>query len=197
MPPSEVTQILNALSGAGAGCAGDERAAARLLPLVYDELRALAGSFFARQTPGHTLQPTALVHEAYLKLTGREGARWEGRAHFFAVAARAMRQILMNHARDKAAAKRGGGWTRITLDEAVTPPGSTDRQIDLLALDEAMTTLATLSERQARVIELRFFAGLTIAETAHVLGLGTTTVEDDWQLAKAWLARELKQGKAP
>jgi RNA polymerase sigma factor (TIGR02999 family) len=194
MPTSEVTQILNALSGGGGE--GDERAAARLLPLVYDELRALAGSFFARQTPGHTLQPTALVHEAYLKLAGSANVRWEGRAHFFAVAARAMRQILMNHARDKSAAKRGGGWTRITLDKAVTPPGTTDRQVDLLALDEALEKLSALSDRQARVIELRFFAGLTIAETAHVLGVGTTTVEDDWHLAKAWLVRELKQGPA-
>ncbi len=192
MPHAEVTQILNELSG------GDEQAAARLLPLVYDELRALAGSFFARQTPGHTLQPTALVHEAYLKLAGSEGVGWESRAHFFAVAARAMRQVLMNYARDKAAAKRGGGgWERITLDEAVTPPGSAEREIDLLALDEALERLNTLSDRQARAIELRFFGGLTIAEAAHVLGVGTTTVEDDWHLAKAWLARELKKGETP
>jgi RNA polymerase sigma-70 factor (ECF subfamily) len=188
MPHTEVTQILQDLSG------GDEQAAARLLPLVYDELRALAGSFFARQSPGHTLQPTALVHEAYLKLAGSEGARWEGRAHFFAVAARAMRQVLMNHARGKAARMRGGGWTRITLDDVVTPPGGAG-EIDLLALDEALERLAGLSERQSRVVELRFFGGLTIEQTAHVLGIGTTTVEDDWHLAKAWLRRELKKGQ--
>ncbi len=105
-----------------------------------------------------------------------------------------MRQILMNHARDKAAAKRGGGWHRITLDEAVTPPGLTSREIDLIALDDALEKLGGLSERQARIIELRYFGGLTIDETAHVLGLGTTTVEDDWHLAKAWLRRELKGG---
>ena len=190
MGEGQVTQILIDVSG------GDRQAAARLLPLVYDELRALAGSFFARQTPGHTLQPTALVHEAYLKLADSD-LQWESRAHFFAVAARAMRQILMNHARNKAAAKRGGGWDRITLDEAITPLGSATREIDLLALDEALDRLATLSERQARVIELRFFGGLTIAEAAHVLGAGTTTIEDDWLLAKAWLARELKKGEMP
>ena len=190
MSEGPVTQILQDLSG------GDEQAAARLLPLVYEELRALAASFFARQTPGHTLQPTALVHEAYVKLAGSD-VEWEGRAHFFAVAARAMRQILMNHARDKSAAKRGGGWGRITLDDAVTPPGSTSSEIDLLALDEALTGLGALSERQAQVVELRFFGGLTIAEAAHVLGVGTTTVEDDWHMAKAWLGRELKKGSTP
>ncbi len=186
-PQGEVTRILQLLGGEDA-----DAAAAALLPVVYDQLRALAASYFARQPVGHTLQPTALVHEAYLKLAGQEEAQWESRAHFFAVAARAMRQILMNHARDKAAAKRGGGWHKITLDEAVTPPGSTLREIDLIALDDALEKLAGLSDRQARIIELRYFGGLTIDETAHVLGLGTTTVEDDWHLAKAWLSRELK-----
>ncbi len=186
-PQGEVTRILQLLGGED-----PDAAAAALLPLVYDQLRALAASYFARQPVGHTLQPTALVHEAYLKLAGGENAQWESRAHFFAVAARAMRQILMNHARDKAAAKRGGGWHKITLDEAVTPPGSASREIDLIALDDALEKLAGLSERQARIIELRYFGGLTIDETAHVLGLGTTTVEDDWHVAKAWLRRELK-----
>ena len=190
-PQGEVTRILQLLGGED-----PDAAAAALLPLVYDQLRALAASHFSRQPVGHTLQPTALVHEAYLKLAGGENARWESRAHFFAVAARAMRQILMNHARDKAAAKRGGGWHKITLDEAVTPPGSASREIDLIALDEALDKLGGLSERQARIIELRYFGGLTIDETAHVLGLGTTTVEDDWHLAKAWLRRELK-GASP
>ncbi len=189
-PHGEVTRILQLLGGEDT-----DAAAAALLPLVYDQLRALAASYFARQPVGHTLQPTALVHEAYLKLAGGENARWENRAHFFAVAARAMRQILMNHARDKAAAKRGGGWHKITLDEAVTPPGSASREIDLIALDEALEKLGGLSERQARIIELRYFGGLTIDETAHVLGVGTTTVEDDWHLAKAWLRRALKAGE--
>lgn len=184
----EITRILGELHR------GDAEAADRLLPLVYDELRALAGSFFARQQPGHTLQPTALVHEAYLRLAGSEGAEWESRAHFMAVAARAMRQILINHARDKGAAKRGGGLERVTLEQAVTPRIGDDREIDLLELDLALSKLAELDERQARIVELRFFGGLTIAESAHVLGVGTTTVEDDWRLAKAWLAHQLRGG---
>jgi RNA polymerase sigma factor (TIGR02999 family) len=134
----QVTRILQKLSG------GDDSAAAEVLPLVYDELRALAARFFARQPPGHTLQPTALVHEAYLKLAGAPGARWEDRAHFLAVAARAMRQVLINHARDRAAAKRGGGWQRITLKDAVTAP-DTSQEIDLLVLDEALEKLGRLS----------------------------------------------------
>ncbi len=184
----EVTRILAELNQ------GDGSATERLLPLVYDELRALAGSYFARRQAGHTLQPTALVHEAYLKLAGGEG-RWQNRAHFMAVAATAMRQILMNHARDKAAAKRGGGAAKITIIEAMTPvtgESDADRQLDLIALDEALTKLAAVSERQARVTELRFFGGLTIADTAHVVGVSTTTVEDDWHMARAWLGRELQ-----
>jgi len=184
----EVTRILGELN------AGDGSAAQRLLPLVCDELRALAGSYFRQQPSGHTLQPTAIVHEAYLKLAGGENVQWESRAHFMAVAAKAMRHILMNHARDKAAAKRGGGRQRITLDEGVTPAGNGDRELDLLALDDALGKLSRLSERQATVVELRFFGGLTIVEAAHVLGVGTTTVEDDWHLAKAWLGRELRPG---
>ena len=184
----EVTRILGDLNQ------GDGSAMERLLPLVYDELRALAGSYFARQQAGHTLQPTALVHEAYVKLAGSEG-QWQNRAHFMAVAAKAMRQILMNHARDKAAVKRGGGAAKLTIIEAVT--SATDesdagRQLDLIALDEALTKLAAVSERQAWITELRFFGGLTIADTAHVVGVSTTTVEDDWHMARAWLGRELQ-----
>jgi len=184
----EVTRILAELNQ------GDGSATERLLPLVYDELRALAGSYFARRQAGHTLQPTALVHEAYLKLAGGEG-QWQSRAHFMAVAAKAMRQILMNHARDKAAMKRGGGAAKLTISEAVhaaSDESDTGRQLDLIALDEALTKLAALSERQARVTELRFFGGLTIADTAHVVGMSTTTVEDDWHMARAWLGRELQ-----
>ncbi len=186
----EVTRILRQLN------AGDGSAAERLLPLVYDELRGLANGYFARQPAGHTLQPTALVHEAYLKLAGREGIHWQSRAHFMAVAAKAMRHILMNHARDKAAVKRGGGRRQITLDEGFTPAADGRRELDLIALDEALTKLGELSDRQGRVVELRFFGGLTIAEAAHVLGVGTTTVEDDWHLARAWLGRELRPGDA-
>ncbi len=182
----EITRVLRELQE------GDAGAADRLLVLLYGELRALAGGFLRQTPPGHTLQPTALVHEAWLKLAGSPGAAWESRAHFMAVAARAMRQILINHARDKRAAKRGGGAQRITLDEAVSPPVGEARELDLIALDLALSKLAGLSERQSRIVELRFFGGLTIAECAHVLGVGTTTVEDDWRLAKAWLARELR-----
>ena len=184
----EVTRILGDLNQ------GDSSATERLLPLVYDELRVLAGSYFARRQAGHTLQPTALVHDAYLKLAGGEG-QWQNRAHFMAVAAKAMRQILMNHARDKAAVKRGGGAAKITIIEAVTPvtdESDADRRLDLIALDEALTKLAAVSERQARITELRFFGGLTIADTAHVVGVSTTTVEDDWHMARAWLGRELQ-----
>ncbi|MDH4256991.1 MAG: ECF-type sigma factor, partial [Gammaproteobacteria bacterium] len=163
---------------------GDAEAVKDLLPLVYDELRAMAANFFARQIPGHTLQPTALVHEAYFRLARKADVEWESRAHFMAVAACAMRQILINHARDKRAAKRGGGNYRVTLDEAVTPAvGGGD--FDILAIDLALQKLSNMSERQAKIVELRFFSGLSIAETAHVLGVGTTTVEDDWRLAKA------------
>ena len=181
---NEITRVLEDLAR------GDGGASERLLPLVYDELRALAASFFARQSPGHTLQPTALVHEAYLRLAKNDNIEWESRAHFMAVAASAMRQILINHARDKRAAKRGGGLHKVTLDESVIPAIGGD--FDLLAVDRAMQKLADLSERQARIVELRYFGGLTIAEVAHVLDVGTTTVEDDWRLAKAWLARELR-----
>lgn len=186
-PAAQVTQILRDLN------AGDAQAADRMLPLIYDELRALAGSFFARQSPGHTLQPTALVHEAYMRLAQAANPNWNGRAHFFAVAAKAMRQILMNHARAQNAAKRGGNWQRMSLDEAVTPPGMS-QDLDLLALDDALTELATLAPRQAQVVELRFFAGMSIRETAAALGLGTTTVEDDWTAARTWLGRQLAAG---
>jgi RNA polymerase sigma factor (TIGR02999 family) len=183
--PEPVTELLARIDG------GDAGAADRLMPLVYDQLRALAAGYFGRQPPGHTLQPTALVHEAFLRLARGQPIRWTGRAHFLAVAARAMRQILINHARDKGAAKRGGGWRRITLDEAATPPDRPAPEVDLLVLDEAMERLAGLSPRQAQVVELRYFGGLTIDETAHVMDLGTTTVEDDWHYARAWLRREL------
>lgn len=182
----EVTAILGELRQGGAG------AADRLYSLIYDELRALAASLMARQRPGHTLQPTALVHEAYLRLAGAENIGWESKAHFMAVAARAMRQILINHARDKGADKRGGGAQRVTLDDAIRPASGPSRGIDPIALELALVKLARLSERQERIVELRFFGGLTIAEAAHVLGVGTTTVEDDWRLAKAWLAHELR-----
>jgi RNA polymerase sigma factor (TIGR02999 family) len=188
-PTQHVEHLLAEIDG------GDASAVDRLLPLVYDELHGLAVRHLARQRAGHTLQPTALVHEAYLRLARRDDAEWAGKAHFLAVAAKAMRQILLNHARDRAAAKRGGDLRRVTLDPGLVSTG--ERDVDLLALDGALERLARLSERQARVVELRFFGGLTIAETARVLGVGTTTVEDDWFVAKAWMARELEPDAAP
>ncbi len=172
--------------------AGDPSASAMLFPIVYDELHRLASNHMRRQRTGHTLQPTALVHEVFLKLVDQSKASWKDRAHFMALAATAMRQILIKHARAKNTAKRGGGWNRLTLDEAVTPRDG--QTLDLLALDDALTKLGRLSERQCRVVELRFFCGLTIAEAAEALGLGVTTVEDDWHMARAWLALELSGG---
>lgn len=170
---------------------GDGTAAARLLPLVYDQLRAVADSFFRRQPFDHTLQPTALVHEAYLRLINQKDAKWGSRAHFFAVASKAMRQILINHAERRAAAKRGGDRQKLALSEDLI--AAPQRDIDLLALDEALTKLSALSERMGRVVELRFFGGLTVEEVAHVLDVSTRTVEGDWKTARAWLSRELSE----
>lgn len=180
----DVTEVLRAAD------AGDASAAARLLPLVYDDLRALAQAHMANERRDHTLQATALVHEAYVRLIDQTRASYRDRNHFFAVAATTIRRILVDHARAKGRAKRGGGQERVGLDPAVEWSGA--RELDLLALDEALGRLSGLHERQGRVVELRFFAGLTIAETAEVLGVGTTTVEDDWALARAWLRRELE-----
>ena len=174
---------------------GGSSASTRLFPIVYDELYRLAVAYMNRQRPDHTLQPTALVNEAYLKLVDQTSVGERDRAHFMAVAATAMRHILINHAKKRQAAKRGHGWQRITLSEAVTPPAG--REVDLIALELALAKLARLSERQCRVVELRFFTGLTIKETALALDVGTTTVEDDWHLAKAWLARELSEAGDP
>lgn len=176
--------------------AGDPSASAKLFPVVYNELHRLASSHMRRQRSDHTLQPTALVHEVFLRLVDQSKSNWKDRAHFMALAATAMRQILIKHARGKNTAKRGGGWRQITLDEAVTPPDES-KTLDFIALDDALTKLGKLSERQCRVIELRFFCGLTIAETAEALGLGSTTVEDDWHMARAWLALELSGGASP
>ena len=165
---------------------GDDAAASRLLPLVYDELRTLADGYFRGQQGGHTLEPTALVHEAFIKLIGQSDADWKSRAHFIAVAAMAMRQLLVDHARSRAAAKHGAEWRRVSLDDAVLGR-QTDADLDLLALHEAMTELARLDPRQSRVVELRFFGGMTAKETAGVLGVSKTTVDNDWRAARAWL----------
>jgi len=169
---------------------GDTTAVNDLMPLVYSELRALAGSYFRSQRPEHTLQPTALVHESFVKLVGASHISWESRAHFFEIAAKAMREILADHARRKKAAKRGGGQKRITLFGLITPLKDA-AEIDLVALDEALAKLNSLSERQARIVEMRFLAGLSEKDVAHVLGVNTRTVQRDWRAAKAFLKAEL------
>ncbi len=171
---------------------GDEEALAKLMPLVYDELRRIARQYLGRERAGHTLQPTALVHEAYLKLVGLRRIRWQNRAHFFAVAARLIRRILVDHARSHAAAKRGGGVPAVTLEALLEP--ALRRDFDIVALDDSLSRLATLDARQARLVELRFFGGLNVAETAEVLGVSSATVKREWRTARAWLYRELQAG---
>lgn len=179
----ETTRCLNRLS------AGDPRAAEELLPLVYDELRALAAAHFRREQAGHTLQPTALVHEVYLKLVDQTKAQWKDRAHFFAVAAEAIRRVLIDHARKRRALKRQLPGQRVTIQADLDAAGADG--VDLVALDDTLKRLAELNERQSRVVELRFFGGLSVEETAAVLGVSENTVKGDWRLARAWLEREL------
>jgi RNA polymerase sigma factor (TIGR02999 family) len=190
---SEVTQILQALE------AGDPRAAGQLLPLVYDELRKLAARKLAHENPGQTLQATALVHEAYLRLVGapaRDAAQeWQGRAHFFAAAAEAMRRILVEQARRKRRQKHGGGRPRVDLDLAglVSPMP----EEDLLALDEAMTRFAAEDPTRARLVQLRFYVGLSNEEAAQVLGISAVTAKRYWRYARAWLHRAVSEGDDP
>ena len=181
--PKEVSRLL-------ADCGdGDQAAFNQLLPLVYDELHRLASNYMSRERPDHTLQTTALVNEAYLRLADQGDARWQDRVHFFAVASKVMRQILIDHARRRTRAKRGGNQTRLSLDEAAIL--SDERAADLLALDEALSQLASLDPRKSRVVELRFFSGLTIEEVAEVLKVNPKTVARDWAMARAWIHREL------
>jgi RNA polymerase sigma factor (TIGR02999 family) len=189
MPPDptpSVTVLLREWRG------GDRTALDRLMRLVYDELRRLAKSYLRREREGHTLQSTALVNEAYLRLVEQAGADWQSRAHFFGVAAQLMRQILVDHARERRAAKRGGGEERLALDEAMEVPHR--RPVDLLALDDALNDLAKFDPRQAHIVELRYFGGLEIDETAEVLGISASTVKREWNLAKAWLYGQLNRG---
>jgi RNA polymerase sigma-70 factor (ECF subfamily) len=160
--------------------------------IAYDELRQLAGGFLRRERPEHTLQPTALVHEAYIRLTEQRGVVWRSRGHFLAIAATMMRRILVNHAEAHRAAKRGGGVACVTLDtSALWAAEAAEPAIDVLALDEALTALAVLDARAARVVELRFFAGLTVEETAGALGISPATVKREWTVARTWLRREI------
>jgi len=180
----EVTALLRDWSG------GDQRALERLIPLVYRELRKLAASYLRGERSDHTLQPTALVHEAYLRLVDQRGVDWRNRAHFFGIAARMMRRVLVDHARRRLAAKRDGAAYRISGSGDPIEP---ERDPDVLALDLALDGLEALDPRQARIVELRFFGGLTVEETAEVTGISTATVKREWQTARAWLARELRR----
>jgi len=181
---NQVVEILREIAG------GDDHSAELLLPCVYSELRALASVLFSKVPPGNTLQPTALVHEAYLRLVGENDPGWSGRHHFFGAAARAMRRILVEQARRKATVKHGGGQKRVDAGDLEFPIESPAG--DMLALDEALKVLSTVDERKARVVELRFLIGLDIAETAEVLGVSEPTVERDWRFARAFLYEQLR-----
>ncbi len=186
-PPSEVTEILHRMAG------GDAEGLDRLMPLVYSELRQLAARQLRNERPDHTLSPTSLVHEAFLRLTGHGPVSFEGRSHFFRVAAQSMRRILVDHARRRTAQKRGRQHL-VTLDAALEQSLATSSQ-DILGVDEALERLAMLDARQARVVELRYFVGLSIEETAAVIGASVATVKRDWMVARAWLQRELSPGE--
>lgn len=170
---------------------GDKAALDELMPLVYQELRQLASGYLRNEKPDHTLQPTALIHEAYLRLVDQNTPRWESRAHFFGVAARLMRQILVDHARTHVAAKRGGGLQKVSLDDA-PPIFKREDAAALLALDEALSRLAAFDERKCRIIEMRSFGGMSVEETAEALGISEPTVKRESRLAQAWLRRELE-----
>jgi RNA polymerase sigma-70 factor, ECF subfamily len=185
-PPDDVTQLLVSWSN------GDESALGHLLPVVYQELRKVASGYMRRERLDHTLQPTALINEAYLRLVDQSLPEWKGRTHFFGVAAQLMRQILVEHARSRGAAKRGGKQERVDLEESVVL--NPDRPSRLIALDDALTALEAIDRRKSRVIELRFFGGLTVEEIAGSLGISVATVGRELRLAQAWLHREMDGG---
>ncbi|HSB08025.1 MAG TPA: sigma-70 family RNA polymerase sigma factor [Blastocatellia bacterium] len=185
--PQEVTQMLLDWSQ------GDQQALDRLIPVVYGELRRLASRHLRRERADHTLQTTALIHEAYLKLVEQRNVQWQNRAHFFGIAAQLMRRILVDHARTRHRVKRGGAAMRVPLEEVVV--AAEGLNINLVSLDEALTKLAGVDSRQCRTVELRFFGGLSVEETAEVLRVSAATVKNDWSVAKAWLRRELLRGE--
>lgn len=185
-PVSEVTRILDSIAQ------GDPKAGEKLLPLVYDELRRLAAHKMAAEAPGHTLQPTELVHEAWMRLSAGEEPHWANRAHFFGAAAEAMRRILVDRARRRIAWKRGSGAERVSLDEMEIPPVVADDE-RLLAVDEVLDKLAALHPRKAELVKLRYFTGMTFEEAASVLGIAVPTAKEWWAYARAWLAVELRQ----
>jgi RNA polymerase sigma factor (TIGR02999 family) len=182
----DITGLLQAWGG------GDDQALQRLVPLVYEELHAAARRYMARERPGHTLQTTALIHETYLRLVDVRRVKWQNRAHFFAMCAQLMRRILIDFSRSRAYKKRGGGAAQVNFDEALAVTAEPD--IDLLAIDEALNRLAAVDPRKSRVVELRFFGGLGVKETAEVMKVSTDTVTRDWKLAKVWLLRDLGGG---
>ncbi|HKD08342.1 MAG TPA: sigma-70 family RNA polymerase sigma factor [Bryobacteraceae bacterium] len=169
---------------------GDRSALEELMPLVYGELRRLAGAHLRRERPSNTLQGTVLVHEAFLRLVNQRGVNWRNRAHFFGIAAQMIRRILVDHARANHAAKRGAGGVRLEIEDGMAV--SSQKELDLVGLDDALNRLAAMDERQSRIVELRFFAGLSVEETAEVMGISTPTVKREWSSARAWLFRELQ-----
>ncbi len=183
--PKDVTVLLREWRS------GDKHALDKLMPLVYDEMRRIAHRYMQNEREGHTLQTTALINEAYVRLVGRQKIEWQNRAHFYAVTAQVMRQVLIDHARRLHMAKRGGSAQRVTLDEAVTM--SVERAEELLALDEALVELARLDPRKGRVVELRYFGGLSMEDSADVLGISLMTVRRDWRAAKAWLFQRMRE----
>jgi RNA polymerase sigma factor (TIGR02999 family) len=183
--PGDVTSLLNKLAD------GDQEAGAKLVPLVYNELRRLAARCLQRERQNHTLQATALVHEAYIKLTAQRSARWQNRAQFFALAAQAMRRILVDYARTQQRIRRGGKRQKVALDEALLV--SPDRTEELIAVHESLSRLEKLDPRQSHIVEMRYFGGLTVEEVAEVLGVSSKTVTREWNTAKAWLYGDLKE----
>lgn len=182
--PDQITQLLKEWGN------GDQAARDRLMPLVYEELRRMAHQHMRMERPGHTLQTSALVHETFMRLVDQTDVQWQNRAHFFGIAAQMMRRILVDHARARQYAKRGGGAGRVCLDEVAIV--SEERAADVVALDDALTSLAAVDQRKSKIVELRFFGGLSIDETAAVLAVSPGTVMRDWTLAKAWLRREMR-----
>jgi RNA polymerase sigma factor (TIGR02999 family) len=188
LSPHEITRILQAWHG------GDREALNQLIPFVYDELHRQAARYLRRERPNHSLQTTALINETYLRLVEQRNTRWQNRAHFFAIAAQLMRRILVDYARARTRVKRGGDDLRVPFDDALLRVVEKS-DVDLLALDEALTRLAEIDDQQSRIIELRYFSGMSIEETAEALGISPATVKRDWQMAKAWLHHQLGAGK--
>lgn len=182
---AEITRVLRTLSDGG------ESAANTLMPMVYEDFRKIAAHYFKREDPDHTLQPTALVHEAYLKLVDTKKVEWQDRNHFFAMGAKAMRRILVDHAKRKKRLKRGGGWERVSLDEGLAL--SREKTVDVLLMEEALNALESWDERGAKVVELRFYGGLTEEEVAEAMGLSKRTAQREWRAAKAWLRKYLAE----